>query len=107
MMLACPSQCRPPESGGIAFLLTQLGTQAASEFAQALAEHDLTPPYAGIMRILQLEPGVSQQQLADRLRTAPSRVVGYVDDLEERGWIGKLAEQRGLTAGVHPGYRNL
>ncbi|MGX7678995.1 MarR family winged helix-turn-helix transcriptional regulator [Jatrophihabitans sp. DSM 45814] len=73
--------------GGIAFLLAQLGDQAAEQFSLALSEHGLTPPLAGIMRILRSEPGLSQQQLAERLGMAPSRIVSFVDDLEARGWI--------------------
>jgi DNA-binding MarR family transcriptional regulator len=151
----------PPAArgGGIAFRLAQLGAHAADQFAAELADHDLTPPLVGIMRILQFESGLSQQALADRLGMVPSRVVALVDDLEVRGWVArerdggdrrvnlltvtkagseafkvianvartherrttaglddterdqllgllaKLAELRGLTPGVHPGYR--
>lgn len=77
---------------GVAFLLAQLGSHAAEQFAHALAEHDLTPPLAGVLRLLHSEPGLSQQRLAERLGTAPSRVVGYVDDLESRGWISRTRD---------------
>jgi DNA-binding MarR family transcriptional regulator len=151
----------PAARGGIAFLLSQLGSLAADQFATALAPHDLTPPYAGIMRLLRMQPGLSQQRLAELLGQAPSRIVAYVDALESRGWIertrdqadrrinvltitpagraafasiavvgrehekritaglseaertqlagllAKLADLRGLTPGVHPGYRAL
>ena len=40
-------EAKPTAGGGIAFLLTQLGTHAAGEFAAALAEHDLTPRTRG------------------------------------------------------------
>ena len=113
------------------------------------------------MRQLMIDPGPSQQQLAQRLGMVPSRIVSYVDDLESRGRIsrtrdtvdrrvnvititatgrdvlksistiarehekkitdgldeadrdrlrellGKLATARGLTPGVHPGFRRL
>ncbi len=72
---------------GIAFLLAQLGADAAEQFAAALSEQELTPALAGILRILRTEPGLSQQQLADRLATVPSRVVSLVDELEARGWV--------------------
>lgn len=77
----------PPRQGGIAFLLAQLGAHAAEQFSASLAESGLSPALAGIMRLLRTEPGLSQQQLAERLGTVPSRIVGYVDDLEGRGWI--------------------
>jgi DNA-binding MarR family transcriptional regulator len=146
---------------GIAFLLTQLGHDAATQFAEQMATIDLSPPHAGILRSIAAEPGRSQQALSARLGVLPSRVVAYVDELEERGYVerrrnpddrrlhalhlttsGKrlmrkistlasehegnmtsglderqrgtlrellatLAQQRGLTPHVHPGYRNL
>lgn len=73
---------------GIAFLLAQLGAHAAEQFSHALAEHGLTAPLVGILRLLQdADAGPSQQQLAERLGMVPSRIVGYVDELESRGWI--------------------
>lgn len=162
-MLPCgvPSAPLSAARGGIAFLLAQLGSHAAEQFAAALAKRDLTPPLVGIVRMLQVEPGLSQQALAEKLGMVPSRIVAYVDDLEGRGWVArtrdsgdrrvnvltvtqtgrnafasiaeiareheervtagldaddratllalltKLSELRGLTPGVHPGYRHL
>ena len=85
---------------GVAFLLTQLGAHAAERFALALGEHDLTPPLAGIMRLLRATPGLSQQQLADRLGVAPSRIVGYLDDLEGRGWISRTRDNEDRRVNV-------
>jgi DNA-binding MarR family transcriptional regulator len=86
-----PSSLPPPRQG-VDFLLTQLGTHAAERFALVLSEHDLTPPLAGILRLLRSAPGLSQQQLADRLGVAGSRIVGYVDELESRGWISRTRD---------------
>ncbi len=85
---------QPPRHGGVAYLLTQLGTHAADQFALALGEHDLTPPLAGIMRLLRGVPGLSQQQLAEQLGVAPSRIVTYIDDLETRGWIQRTRDSQ-------------
>jgi DNA-binding MarR family transcriptional regulator len=90
---------------GVAFLLTQLGTTAAERFALALSEHDLTPPLAGIMRMLRVEQDLSQQQLAERLGMAPSRVVSFVDDLESRGWVTRTrgtVDRRKNVLGLTP-----
>lgn len=144
-----------------AFLLAQLGARAAGQFAERLKVIDLTPPDAGILRLLRMAAGLSQQELAGRLRTHPSRLVALLDGLEKRGFVerrpnpddrrlyslhltsagedalertGKLArehqdallaaldaeerrtlgalllriaDQQGLTRGVHPGYQRL
>lgn len=141
------------------FLLAQVGAHAAMRFAERLAAHDLTPPLVGILRLLRVSPGRSQQALAEELGLLPSRMVAFVDDLEQRGLVrrersrsdrrvnvlqltpegtatlrtvrsvvhaheaalfgaldpaerGKLtellqrvADEQGLTPGVHPGYR--
>jgi DNA-binding MarR family transcriptional regulator len=76
---------RPP--GGVAFLLSQLGIYAAQQFAERIAVLGLTPPLAGLLRAIATTPGQSQQALARHLRTQPSRVVAFVDDLEGRGLI--------------------
>lgn len=76
---------RPPV--GVAFLLAQLGAHASEQFAGALGEIELTPPVAGVLRILKVTPDLSQQELALRLGMAPSRLVAIVDDLEQRGWV--------------------
>jgi DNA-binding MarR family transcriptional regulator len=144
-----------------AFLLTQLGTHAAARYAERVAEHGLTPPQTGIVRLLRERPGISQQALAEVLGMLPSRVVAFIDELEADGLVersrdggdrrrnalaltaageaalrtiaavarahddeicaaltkteratlvellGRIADQQGLTAGVHPGYRTL
>ena len=51
------------------------------------AEIGLTPPVAGILRILKVTPDLSQQGLAHLLGLPPSRLVAIVDDLEQRGWL--------------------
>jgi DNA-binding MarR family transcriptional regulator len=71
----------------VAFLLSQLGHRSASVFADLIASIDLTPPHAGILRAIAAEPGRSQQALSGRLGLLPSRVVAYVDELEDRGYV--------------------
>jgi DNA-binding MarR family transcriptional regulator len=78
-----------PSSGGdnVAFLLSQLGHRSASVFADLIASIGLTPPHAGILRAIAFEPGRSQQALSGQLGLLPSRVVAYVDELEDRGYV--------------------
>jgi DNA-binding MarR family transcriptional regulator len=69
-----------PPAVGSAFLLTQLGTYAAQEFATRVAE-------LGLLRAIALEPGRSQQALARHLGTPATRLVALVDGLEQRGLV--------------------
>ena len=71
----------------MAFLLSQLGHRSASVFTDLIASIDLTPPHAGILRAIAAEPGRSQQALSGQLGLLPSRVVAYVDELEDRGYV--------------------
>jgi DNA-binding MarR family transcriptional regulator len=71
----------------VAFLLAQVGGRAAQEFAKALTPLKLAPPDAGILRLLSLSPGVSQQELARCLGMHASRVVAVIDAMEQRGLV--------------------
>ena len=147
-----------PRGESAGFLIAQVGAHAASRFGEALKPHGFTPHDAGILRLVGQTPGISQQDLAKRLRMHASRLVGVLDDLEERklverrpsaadrrlyalhltkdgeaalatigqiarehhrnllaslseeeraslaAMLSRIAEQQGLTPGVHPGY---
>ena len=66
----------PPRGDSAAFLLAQIGSHAAKQFAERLASLSLTPPQAGVLRILQRHSPLSQRELAERLRMHASRLVG-------------------------------
>jgi DNA-binding MarR family transcriptional regulator len=72
---------------GAAFLLAQVGAQAAARFAERLAPLLLSPPHAGILRALAKSAGLSQQELASMLNIHSSRLVGLLDELETRGLV--------------------
>ncbi|HTV05972.1 MAG TPA: MarR family transcriptional regulator [Acidobacteriaceae bacterium] len=77
----------PPIS--VAFLLAQTGARAAQVFAGMLEPLGLAPADAGILRLLGVEPGMSQQELAGRLGMHASRLVAVIDALEERGLVAR------------------
>jgi DNA-binding MarR family transcriptional regulator len=81
-----------PPRGGAAFLLAQLGAHAAMKFGERVGEHDLTAPQAGILGLLRGDPGLSQQALAERLGILPSRVVAFVDELEQLGLVQRIRD---------------
>jgi len=149
-----------PEHLGVAFLLAQLGSHATGRFAARMAALELTPAQVGLLRTIATNPGASQQALGRQLGLQPARMVGYVDELEQRGLVERkrnpsdrrlyalhltaaggqtmrriaqlarahedeicagldqdqrdrlrellvrVADQQGLTPGVHPGYRH-
>jgi DNA-binding MarR family transcriptional regulator len=81
------SQQKERKRTDIAFLLAQLGGYAAERFGERAVALDFTRPQAGLLRLISREPGLSQQAVARRLGTPPSRLVALVDDLEHRGLI--------------------
>jgi DNA-binding MarR family transcriptional regulator len=74
-------------SASAAFLLAQIGSHAATRFAERLAPLDFTPAHAGILRIVDKRGPVTQQALAGILGIFPSRLVALVDQLESRGFV--------------------
>src|SRR3981081_2511913 len=76
-----------PRNGAAAFLLAQLGAYASGQFAKRLEPLGITPAHAGIFRIIAAAPGLSQQELAEKLGMYASRLVSVIDDLEKRGLI--------------------
>jgi DNA-binding MarR family transcriptional regulator len=80
-------QPRPPRR--IAFLLSQVGAHVSERFAERRRELGLTPSEAAVLRLVGRAPGLSQRSLADRVGTAPSRMVTLIDGLEERGLVAR------------------
>jgi DNA-binding MarR family transcriptional regulator len=77
----------PEPTAGLAFLLAQVGAHAAARFGERLAPLGLTPPHAGILRVINQDDGLSQQALGEKLGMYPSRLVAVLDELERRGLI--------------------
>src|SRR3954451_18766547 len=77
----------PIPPSGVAFLLAQVGAHAAQRFAERVAELGLNPAHVGVLRLVAERSGLSQQALAAALGVAPSKVVGLLDDLENRGLV--------------------
>lgn len=77
----------PKRRGSTAFLLAQTGAHAAAQFGERLKSLRLARPHAGILRLIALTPGLSQQELARRLAILPSQLVALLDELEERSFI--------------------
>jgi DNA-binding MarR family transcriptional regulator len=94
------SQGGPRHPRSTAFLLAQIGAHAAARFAERLAEIGLVPAQAGILRAVAASAGISQQELSSVLGMLPSRLVPFLDELEERGMLERRdnADDRRLYA---------
>lgn len=78
----------------VGFLLSQVGSFAASRFADRLSALSLTPGDVGILRLVSVDPGLSQRELATRLGVGPSRVVVLVDELERKSLLRRQRSVR-------------
>jgi len=74
-----------------AFLLAQLGAHAAMQFTERVGVLELSPADAGILRLLHVQAGMSQQELATKLHIHPSRLVAILDNLEKRSFVERRA----------------
>jgi DNA-binding MarR family transcriptional regulator len=83
-----------PEVIGTGFLLSALGAHSAMSFAKRIEHLGLTPPHVGLLRAIAIDPGRSQQSVADEFGMPPSRVVGFVDDLETAGLVERRRDER-------------
>lgn len=78
----------------LAFLLSQVGIHASQRFAERLAEIDLQPPHFRVLNLVDAAEGRSQQEIAEAVQAPPSRMVGFVDELERRGLIERRADPK-------------
>ncbi|NUW34192.1 winged helix-turn-helix transcriptional regulator [Nonomuraea sp. SMC257] len=84
----------PGRPRGTAFLLSQVGAHAAARFAERVGELGVAPSDIGLLRMIALQPGRSQQSLAGELGVVPSRVVALVDGLERKGLVERRRSPR-------------
>lgn len=84
----------PPEALGqfTGFLMNYLGTRSGRRFAEALEPFGLHPRHFGVMTVLDANPGVTQQDLADNSRVDRSSMVAVLDELERRGFAERRAD---------------
>jgi DNA-binding MarR family transcriptional regulator len=77
----------PDADDGFSYLLVQLGTHAARQFAEQLAPLGLEPRHAGMLFRVAAGEGRSQQAIAELIGLSPTRMVFLVDELEQRGLV--------------------
>jgi DNA-binding MarR family transcriptional regulator len=69
-------------TGTLTFQLGVLGSVLADRFAERILTLGLKTKHAGLLAALAASGGLSQQELAVRMRVAPSLVVALADHLE-------------------------
>jgi DNA-binding MarR family transcriptional regulator len=84
----------PESTEGLGFLLSQVGFHAAAKFAERLAPLNLAPPHVGILFLIMHADGLSQAALGEKLGVFPSRLVGLLDELEDRGLVQRRDSPR-------------
>jgi DNA-binding MarR family transcriptional regulator len=79
---------------GVGFLLSQLGAHAADRFGDRIAVLGITPPHAGILRMITTMPSCNQLSLAKRLGVLPSRMVLLIDELAAKGLVERRRSEK-------------
>lgn len=82
----------PPEplASAPGFLLSWNGQRIAHNFGEALQPLGLRPHHFGVLTLISVHPGSTQQEIGESSMIDPSSMVSIIDELEELG----LAERR-------------
>jgi DNA-binding MarR family transcriptional regulator len=81
-------EIRPPTLLGLPSYLAGAAARAGHRLlVEALATHDLRLPHFAVLTALSDFGPLPQHELADRLAINRSHLVGYLDDIEQRGLV--------------------
>jgi DNA-binding MarR family transcriptional regulator len=83
-----PESLRVP---GAAYLLSQVGAHSSQRWHERLAPIGLDPRSVLVLRHVGAEQGRTQASLSTSLGVPPSRIVGMIDELEQRGLLERRA----------------
>ena len=99
-----------PERSGFAFLLVQLGMEAARQFAEQLAPLGVEPRHVGMLGRLAANEGKAQQVIGELIGLNPTQMVFLVDELEGRGFVERRrnpADRRSYGLYLTPAGRDM
>jgi DNA-binding MarR family transcriptional regulator len=71
----------------VTFAISTTGYEIARQFQQLLAPLGIEPRDFGILQNVAASEGESQQAIGERINIAPSRMVAFIDSLEQRGLL--------------------
>jgi DNA-binding MarR family transcriptional regulator len=75
----------------VGFTLSSLGYAVSRRFQATLAPLGLEPREFALLRTIAPRQGASQQVIGEQLQIPPSRMVAFVDGLEQRGLVERRA----------------
>jgi MarR family transcriptional regulator, transcriptional regulator for hemolysin len=78
----------------VGFWVCQASHALQRAFNEELAPQGVTFRQAQVLGCLALERGLSQTDLADRMRIEPPTLVGILDRMERDGWIRREGDKR-------------
>jgi DNA-binding MarR family transcriptional regulator len=99
-----------PEHGGFAFLLVQLGLEAARQFGEQITTLGVEPRHVGMLMRLAANEGKAQQVIGELIRLNPTQTVFLVDELEDRGFVERRrnpADRRSHALYLTPAGRDM
>jgi DNA-binding MarR family transcriptional regulator len=99
-----------PGHGGFAFLLVQLGMEAARQFGEQLAPLGVEPRHVGMLMRLAANEGKAQQVIGELIGLNPTQMVFLVDELEGRGFVERRrnpADRRSYALYLTPAGRDM
>lgn len=64
-----------------------------NDFAQSMAEFEVSPGLFGLLVIVEANPGLKQTELANAAQLDRSSLVPALDKLEARGWLARRAAE--------------
>jgi DNA-binding MarR family transcriptional regulator len=86
---------RPPTLLGLPSYLAGAAARVGHRLlVDALATHDLRLPHFSVLAALSDFGPLPQHELADRLAINRSHLVGYLDEIEERGFVQRERDPR-------------
>ncbi|MDX1374392.1 MAG: MarR family transcriptional regulator [Burkholderiales bacterium] len=85
-------------SGLIGYRLRRAQQELFRDFAASIP--DLSPGRAGLLMLIEANPGVTQSRLAQAMALDRSTMVGVLDALEARGWLERRKGSDRRTNGL-------
>lgn len=95
---AAPVLAQGDLSGLIGYRLRRAQQELFRDFAASIP--DLSPGRAGLLMLIEANPGLTQSRLAQAMALDRSTMVGVLDALEARGWVERRKGKDRRTNGL-------